>query len=370
MNKKNIISKLILLLVIALLPALVLAEGDGHVRILCKEYELNPNQETECHIVAEMSEGNTVLLTHTEIATHVEGKENGTNGLIFKRDKIGTIFENTQAFRTEKGAEFNSTIMTAFTNNGGLADDVLAICPDNSTVTEEGCYEFLYPDGLPITPKVTEKPGTANQDFANTVSLGYVTIAIDEDTVNDSDCANLCVNAYVYEKKDGKYVKTTMAGDCAELKLTTPKVCVIVVENDEKKYYGKEGKEVTEEKYREECPVCRIVNDKYYDHDGNETTAEEWAKNCLCRIQNGKYYDSTGNPVTEEEYKKACGCRIDTTAGKYYDNNGNEVTEEEYKKACVPETGSFASYAVLAAGALIALSAITIAKKHNRFYRV
>lgn len=34
------------------------------------------------------------------------------------------------------------------------------------------------------------------------------------------------------------------------------------------------------------------------------------------------------------------------------------------------ETGSFASYAVLAAGAFIAISAIAIAKKHNKFYRV
>lgn len=34
------------------------------------------------------------------------------------------------------------------------------------------------------------------------------------------------------------------------------------------------------------------------------------------------------------------------------------------------ETGSFASYAVLAAGAFIAVSAIAIAKKHNKFYRV
>lgn len=34
------------------------------------------------------------------------------------------------------------------------------------------------------------------------------------------------------------------------------------------------------------------------------------------------------------------------------------------------ETGSFASYIVLIAGALIAVSAIAIAKKHNKFYKV
>ena len=34
------------------------------------------------------------------------------------------------------------------------------------------------------------------------------------------------------------------------------------------------------------------------------------------------------------------------------------------------DTGSFASYAILAAGAFIAISAVAIAKKHNKFYKV
>ena len=56
--------------------------------------------------------------------------------------------------------------------------------------------------------------------------------------------------------------------------------------------------------------------------------------------------------------------------GKYFGEKGTETTKEEFEKTCVPKTGSFASYAVLAAGALIAISAITVAKKHNRFYKV
>ena len=35
-----------------------------------------------------------------------------------------------------------------------------------------------------------------------------------------------------------------------------------------------------------------------------------------------------------------------------------------------PPTGAFASYAILAAGALVAISAVAIAKKHNKIYRV
>ena len=75
---------------------------------------------------------------------------------------------------------------------------------------------------------------------------------------------------------------------------------------------------------------------------------------------------------TKEQYEAECDnkkiCREEN--GKYYGKDGSEITKEQYEKDCIPKTGSFASYAVLAAGALIALSAITIAKKHNKFYRV
>ena len=374
MNKNNKIYFILVLALLVLLPMKVFAFSNGKFRIFCREYDLNPDQETECHFVAEVPEDNSAALVHIEIADQEKITGGGTNGLNFKKDKIGTIFENTKAYHTEKGAAFHSEIEAILKP---LGTNVEIKCPDNVTVSEEGCYEYLYNDlKVPNTPKVPEKPGFPNGvreniDFTNTVSLGYVTVSIAEDALGDSDCAHLCVNAYVYEKDGyGNYVRNEIGGDCVELNIKEQKVCVIEIQDDEKVYYGKDGDEVSEEQYRKDCPVCRIDNDKYYDHNGEEVTKEEWAASCLCRIQNGIFYDNTGAEVSEEQYKKACGCRIDTVNGKWYDNNANEVTEEEYKKACVPETGSFASYAVLAAGALIALSAITIAKKHNRFYRV
>ena len=37
------------------------------------------------------------------------------------------------------------------------------------------------------------------------------------------------------------------------------------------KYYGPNGDEIDEQKYKEECaPKCEIKDDKYYDKDGNE----------------------------------------------------------------------------------------------------
>lgn len=47
----------------------------------------------------------------------------------------------------------------------------------------------------------------------------------------------------------------------------------------------------------------------------------------------------------------------------HFTNNGGPASD-------TPTTGAFTSYALLAAGALIAISAVAIAKKHNKFYRV
>ena len=70
------------------------------------------------------------------------------------------------------------------------------------------------------------------------------------------------------------------------------------------------------------------------------------------------------------EIKKTCYTEGEGENIKYYGKDGSVVTKEQYEKDCVPSTGGWASYAVLAAGAFIALSAITIAKKHNKFYQV
>ncbi len=62
---------------------------------------------------------------------------------------------------------------------------------------------------------------------------------------------------------------------------------------------------------------------------------------------------------------------INTTAGGLNNNGTTKACAEITPKADPnPETGNFASYMVLIAGALIAVGAITIAKKHNKFYRV
>ena len=69
-------------------------------------------------------------------------------------------------------------------------------------------------------------------------------------------------------------------------------------------------------------------------------------------------FTSEQGPSADSGSKEACDEITPILAG--------EVASVEE----TPETGNFASYAVLAAGAFIAISAIAIAKKHNKFYRV
>lgn len=50
--------------------------------------------------------------------------------------------------------------------------------------------------------------------------------------------------------------------------------------------------------------------------------------------------------------------------------NGYLCREVHYRGGVNPDTGTFASYALLVAGALIAIAAITLAKKNTKLYRV
>ena len=51
-------------------------------------------------------------------------------------------------------------------------------------------------------------------------------------------------------------------------------------------------------------------------------------------------------------------------------NNGYICREVHYRGGVAPDTGAFASYALLIAGALIAIAAVTLAKKNTKLYRV
>lgn len=63
------------------------------------------------------------------------------------------------------------------------------------------------------------------------------------------------------------------------------------------------------------------------------------------------------------------GCGVDTVEQKY-DCKEINYTASSFTEPEPTETGAFASYALLAAGALIAISAVALAKKNNKFSRI
>lgn len=192
----------------------------------------------------------------------------------------------------------------------------------NTQCTGDGnCYDFLSKGETADIKSNTDNSKYNDYDFTTNYSaytvVGYWTVRLSEDAT-DENCGKLCVKINYKSTKAGSPgdpgVPSIDNGQCAEIHPTV-------------------------------TPVCRQDNGKFYGKDGTEVTEEEYNKQC----------------------SKSCYKGED---GTYYDKNGQLTTEEQYIKECDPETGSFASYAVLAAGAFIALSAITIAKKHNKFYKI
>lgn len=77
----------------------------------------------------------------------------------------------------------------------------------------------------------------------------------------------------------------------------------------------------------------------------------------------------------ENTHYKSCGNVVDKIAGCGAVEDHFDCIEVSYQgsgelPSQSPPTGAFASYALLVAGALIAISAIALAKKNNKLYRV
>ena len=315
-------------------------------RLYCDDVNVIEGGSTKCYLLAQISDATDGGKGITAVLTKMTGSK------VFIGDVAGGS-EGITANKTEYGAAFSGTLEHSAATCGG----------------ELGCYDFTA-NAIKSNTSTAVSQVTGNTNFT---PIGVWTVRLDEEyiTADSDECGRVCVDVdYVIgtSRVNGATHNINNAdGTCQEIHLIGKKVCKI----DNGKYYGKDGNEVTKEVYDAECnpKICKIDNGKYYDKNGNEVTEEQFKQACACRIENDKYYDGMGNEVTKEVYEKNCTCRK-TADGKYYGKDGSEITEEQYNKDCIPPTGSFASYAVLAAGALIALSAIMIAQKHNRFYKV
>ena len=80
-------------------------------------------------------------------------------------------------------------------------------------------------------------------------------------------------------------------------------------------------------------------------------------------------YNHIASCQTDGEKADGTKC-TDVTAIQTIGNNGYICREVHYKGGVNPDTGTFASYTLLIAGALIAIAAVVLAKKNTKLYRV
>ena len=221
-------------------------------------------------------------------------------------------FNTIQVEKTIASAKFNNSLHGSTTN-----------CPQTGN-----CYDFTSTQGITSNTSDTTLSG---KGYTGYTPIGYWKVNFDgSGNTNGSVCATA---SYIV---DGKTTNAVFAdnGSCAKITLSNHETATCYYDSSTNKYYGTNGTEVSSDVYNSECQ-SQVVCDA-------DSLSEADLKKCVCKMQNGKYFGE----------------------------KGTETTKEEFEKTCVPKTGSFASYAVLAAGALIAISAITVAKKHNRFYKV
>ena len=175
------------------------------------------------------------------------------------------------------------------------------------------------------------------------------------DEINEEKYKEEC--APKCEIKDGKYYDPE--GKEVD-KDTYDEKCNPKCEIKDDKYYNKDGHEVDKDTYDKECnPKCEIKDDKYYDKDGHEVDKDTYDKECnpKCKIEDDKYYDKDGHEVDKDTYDKECNpkCRVEND--KYYDDEGHEVTKEEWDAKCKvvenPQTGLLVPLIILGSGGIV-----------------
>ena len=164
--------------------------------------------------------------------------------------------------------------------------------------TTGNCYDFISASGIVSN---TNNPTISAAGYTGYTPIGYWEIKLDAKAItSNDDCGSICVSLdYIV---DGRVTAGNMANpsntnsSCAEVKLSL------------------------------------------------ETT-----KICYCNTASNICYGKNGTDVSKGTYEKECLKACYQSGGKYYGKDGTEVSKETYEEECLPNTGSFASYAVLAA---------------------
>ena len=339
---KSLLTNILIVFCLLLAPQIVRAANSSATnwKLFCDSTEITGAETTNCYLIAQITDATDGGKPISAVLTNVSA---------VKSEIIDAkpAFNYIQVEKTLASARFSNTLHGSKTN-----------CDSTGN-----CYDFTSTSGIVSNSSDTK---VNSKGFTGYTPIGYWTIKLLSNQItSDTDCARICVSVdYV---TDGAPITAltpssgAQNGSCIEIHLKDATYPVCYCNSATNKCFGKDGNEVSREVYEAECnPKC----------ESGQLSDEDIKKYCTCVQENGKFYGSNGMVVSEEQYRLQCGKKCYQSSGKYYGKDGSEITKEQYEKDCIPKTGSFASYAVLLAGALIALSAITVAKKHNKFYKV
>ena len=344
MKKVNLfLMNLFIIICLFLVPNVVRANNStaNNWRLFCDNTVLTSDQTTDCYLIAQITDATDGGKPITAVLTNVSA----TKAEIIEAKQA---FSYIQVEKTLASARFNNTLHGSKTN-----------CDSTGN-----CYDFISTTGI-VSNSSDAK--ITSRGFTGYTPIGYWTIKLNSNQItNDSDCGRICVSleyvvdgaAAVGNVNTGNAVNAS----CIDINLKQEASATCYCNSADNKCYGANGTEVSREVYEAECnPKC----------SSGQMSAEDMKKYCTCTQEGGKFFGPDATEVTEDQYKALCSTKTCYQSnGKYYGKDGSEISKEQYEKDCIPKTGSFASYAVLASGALIALSAITVAKKHKKFYRV
>lgn len=183
---------------------------------------------------------------------------------------------------------------------------------------------------------------TVEFDLDNSVAYENCHVAFEVDPEEKIICGYKYENEnYKWYDKDGNEVsKSEYLVSCFNIPACRS---VDLVVNGEKVtiYFGKDRTEVTKEQYEQECftdvPICSIKNGIYYGINGSEISKEEYIKQCefpCTKLEDGTFIGKDNTIVSETDYNTQCKYHCEYAYGKYYDKDGNETTKLNYEKTC------------------------------------
>lgn len=241
-------------------------------------------------------------------------KQNANSALMKKVNNLVADAKNHSNYHTSPALAVSPLSSELTLQNGSFKSAAFAVASanieGNTTVTLEGA-----PSGAKIVNK--------NGSEISTVNNGDVFyIIVPESSVTSNTSFSVTISGKGTERHVEMYSPSNSNYQSLGVLVASPKNLNVklnltakpVVRTCQKyngKFYGKDGREVDEVTYQQECEkhTCEKVGDKYFGKDGKVVSYETYQIECekhTCEKVGDKYFGLNGTVVDEATYKNEC----------------------------------------------------------------